>query len=107
MGQQRALKTAVVQAAPVFLDPEATTAKAVSLVEQAAGEGARLVAFGEGFLPGHPIWLHLHPVTSPLQIELASALVEASIAIPGPETRTLAEAARRTGATVVMGVSER
>ena len=107
MVRERTLRVAAVQAAPVFLDRQATVAKAVGLVETAAAQGARLVAFGEGFLPGHPVWLHLHAITSPLQIELAGALVEAAIAIPGPETDALADAARRTGSVVVLGATER
>lgn len=101
------LRIAAVQASPVFLDPAATTEKAVSLIEEAASNGAQLMAFGEGFLPGHPIWLHVLPVTSPRQIELASALVRSAISIPGPETDRLADVARRTGTMIVMGATER
>jgi aliphatic nitrilase len=101
------VRVAAVQAAPVFLDPGATLEKAVGLVEEAAAQGARLVAFGEGFLPAHPIWLHVLPVTSPRQIELAAALVAAAIRIPGPETVRLGEVARGTGATIVLGAVER
>lgn len=101
------LRIAAVQASPIFLDPAATTEKAVSLIEEAASKGARLITFGEGFLPGHPIWLHVLPVTSPRQIELASLLVRSAISIPGVETDRLADVARRTGTMVVMGATER
>lgn len=101
------LRVAAVQAAPVFLDASATADKAVGLIEEAARGGAQLVAFGEGFLPGHPIWMHVLPVTNPAQIQLASRLAAAAIAIPGPETDRIADAARRTGTHVVMGVVER
>jgi nitrilase len=107
MAARQTLRAAAIQAAPVFLDPTATVEKAVRLVEEAARGGARLVAFGEGFLPGHPIWLHLHPVTSPAQIALASELVAGAVTIPGPETARLAEVARRTGTMIVMGATER
>ncbi len=101
------LRVAAVQAAPVLFDAPATAAKAVALIETAAANGAGLVAFGEGYLPGHPIWLHVTPVTSPVQIGLAGELIEAAITIPGPETDALAEVAQRTGTMVVMGVTER
>lgn len=107
MADRETLRIAAIQAAPVFLDPRPTVDKAVALVEEAAAGGARLVAFGEGFLPGHPIWLHVHPVTSPVQIALASELVRGAITVPGPETERLADVARRTGTTVVIGASER
>ncbi len=101
------LRIAAVQASPIFLDPAATTEKAVSLIEEAASKGAQLITFGEGFLPGHPIWLHVLPVTSPRQIELASLLVRSAISIPGVETDHLADVARRTGTMIVMGATER
>jgi nitrilase len=83
MADAQTVRVAAVQAAPVFLDAAATVEVAVERIKAAAADGARLVAFGEGFLPGHPIWLHVHPVTSPTQIGLASALVRSAITIPG------------------------
>jgi aliphatic nitrilase len=101
------LRVAAVQAAPVFLDRAATTRKAVELIERAAAQGAGLVAFGEGFLPGHPVWFHLHPITHPASIELSSALIDQAVTIPGPETDAIAAAAGRAGTVVVLGVVER
>ena len=106
-GRTDVLRVAAVQAAPEFLDAPATAAKAARLIAEAAVGGARLVAFGEGFLPTHPIWMHTLPVTSPRQIELAGRLVDSAIRIPGPETAVLAEAARAAGVTVVLGCVER
>ena len=37
----------IVQASPVFMNLEASLAKAVSLIEEAAKKGAQIVAFGE------------------------------------------------------------
>ena len=52
-------KVAVVQAAPVLLDLDATVDKTIALIEQAAAKGAKLIAFPETFIPGYPwhIWL--------------------------------------------------
>ena len=49
------VKVAAVQAASVFLDREASVAKACTLIEEAASHGARIIAFPEGFIPTHPI----------------------------------------------------
>ena len=49
------IKVAVVQAAPVLFDREATLEKACSLIEQAAAQGARLILFPEAFIPAHSV----------------------------------------------------
>lgn len=51
------VKVAAVQAAPVFLDRQATLDKAVVLMEKAAAEGAGLVVFSETFIPTYPDWV--------------------------------------------------
>jgi nitrilase len=50
-------KIAVVQTPPVLLDREKTLEKAVTLVGEAAAEGADLVVFPETFIPGYPSWM--------------------------------------------------
>lgn len=49
-------KIAVAQVAPILLDKEASIAKAVSLIEQAANSGAQLLVLPECFIPGYPSW---------------------------------------------------
>lgn len=98
-------KAAAVQTAPVFLDPAATVAKAASLIREAAGNGAQLVAFPEVFVAGYPYWSWIaDPVAGSAWFE---RLVRASVLVPGPEIQQLCDVARETGVHVVIGVNER
>lgn len=98
-------RAAAVQAAPVFLDTEATIAKACELIAEAGRNGAHLVVFPEVFVPGYPYWnWTMTPVAGSPWFE---RLFKAAIDIPGPEVAALAEAARNAGAFVVVGVNER
>ncbi|HKX78993.1 MAG TPA: carbon-nitrogen hydrolase family protein [Novosphingobium sp.] len=96
---------AAIQAAPVFLDPDATVAKAAALIHQAASNGARLIAFPEVFVPGYPYWSWItDPVSGGVWFE---KLLRASILLPGPEIAVVQNAAREAGVHVVIGVNER
>lgn len=98
-------RAAAVQASPVYLDPSATADKAASLVREAAGHGAKLVAFPEVFVPGYPYWNWItDPVTGSAWFE---RLAQASVLVPGPEIDIVRKAARDAGCHVVLGVNER
>lgn len=96
---------AAVQAAPVFLDLQASLDKLETLVGQAASQGAELVVFGETFLPAFPIW---NGVLAPVdQHDLHQRLVEESIVVPGPETDRLGRIAARHNVVLSVGINER
>ena len=99
------IKVAAVQAAPVFLDTAATVDKACALIAEAAGNGARLVALPEVFVPGYPYWSWLtDPITGS---DWFDRLYRASIAVPGPEVAQICATARDHACHVVIGVNER
>jgi nitrilase len=99
------VKVAAIQAAPVFLDLEASLAKALALIEQAAAGGARLLVFPEAFLPAWPAWVD---EVLPGEDEAWHVrLLEQSVVVPGPVTERLGAAARDAGVHLVMGVDER
>jgi nitrilase len=96
---------AAVQAAPVWLEAQATAEKAVSLIKQATDKGARLIVFPEVFLPGYPYWNWItDPVTGSAWFE---RLVRASVFLDGPEIALICEAAASAKAYIVIGINER
>ena len=95
---------AAVQAAPVYLDREATIEKACRLIEEAAAKGARLIVFPETWVPGYPFWVFGSLVVSGT---LFTRLFKNAVEIPSPATDALCRAAARAGAYVVIGINER
>lgn len=53
----RTLRVAVTQAEPEWLDLQASVAKTIRLIEEAAQDGARLISFPEVWIPGYPGWI--------------------------------------------------
>lgn len=101
-------KVAVVQAAPVFLNREATVDKACELIAAAGNEGARLIVFPESFIPTYPDWVWaVPPGEEGLLSELYAELLDQAVTIPSAATDKLCRAAKSAGAYVALGVSER
>ncbi|MGD9713789.1 MAG: carbon-nitrogen hydrolase family protein, partial [Thermomicrobiales bacterium] len=96
---------AAVQASPVFLDLEATLAKALALTAEAASLGAKLIVFPEAFLAGYPYWLWGNDAS--IEQQAFVDLWDAAIDVPGPHTAELAAAAGDAGAVLMIGVNER
>ncbi|WP_094607203.1 Nitrilase [Sporomusa silvacetica DSM 10669] len=97
-------KAAAVQAAPVFLDLGATVEKTCTIIEEAAGNGAQLVAFPEAFIPGYPWWIWLgDPVYG---MPFYGRLYKNAVEIPGPAVRKISEAAKKTGTYVSVSATE-
>jgi aliphatic nitrilase len=97
-------KAAACHTAPVFLDSARTIDKATSQIEEAAGNGASLIAFPESFVPGFPIWAALRaPI---LNHHFFLALAGEAIRLDGPEIGRIRAAARRHGVHVSLGFTE-
>jgi nitrilase len=95
---------AAVQATPVFLDRDATVEKACDLVQEAAAGGASLVVFPEAFVPAYPDWVWRLPAWQ--DGRFVHRLLDQAVAVPGPTTDRLGEAAREAGVYVAIGVNE-
>jgi nitrilase len=104
-------RVAIVQNSPIFLDLDASLAKAIRLVEEAAKRQARLIAFGETWLPGYPAWLDYCSDVAlwdhrPSKNVFAK-LRQNSLTVPGKETDALAQVAGDLKVTLVIGANER
>lgn len=105
-----AFTAAVVQAASLPMDSQASAAKAAKLIREAADKGARLIVFPEAFLGGYPKGASFGaPVglRRPEGREDYRRYHAGAIDLDGPEVAALAEATGETGAFVVIGVIER
>ncbi len=109
-GSINSVRVAVIQAAPVIMDRQATVAKVVDLTLQAAARGARIVQFPETFIPCYPRGLNFGAViggrTDAGRRDFWR-FSENSVSVPSKETAVLAEAARKAGVYLAVGVVER
>ncbi len=105
------VRVALVQAAPVFLDRDRSLRRARRLIERAADEGARLVAFPETWIAGYPIWLDVAPGAAlwddPRAGALYRLLQENAVERDDEHVAMLAEAAEECAVDVVIGAHER
>ena len=107
----RVVRVAAVQAAPAFLDGDATLDRLEQWARRAAGEGAQVIGFPETWVPGYPAWLDDSPGSALWGHEGAKAvfarLFANSMEVPGPATERIGKLARALKATLVVGVHER
>ena len=103
------MRVAAVQVAPVFLDAQASTDKALTWLRKAAADGAQLVAFPEVFISGYPCWLRVPSVaTDDALLKLGHvAYIRSAIDATGPELAAIAAEAAERGVFVYMGFLER
>lgn len=102
---QEKFTAAAVQAEPVWMNADATIDKSIALIEEAARNGASLIGFPEGFIPGYPwfVWLgHMK-----WQTKFLVPFHENCLELGDHRMRRLQVAARRNNMAVVMGYCER
>lgn len=105
MGNYPKLKVAAVQAAPIMLDTDATIEKVGNLVEEAAKNGAKVIAFPEAFIPGYPWWIWMD---SPLRgMDLFCRLYTQAIEIPSRQVARLSQIAKDNEVYYCVSVTEK
>src|SRR5262249_51449873 len=107
----RTVRAAVVQGKASYLDLEKSLRRIAALCADAAGRGARLIAFGETWLPGYPAWIDFCSDAAlwdhkPVK-EVFRRLRQNSVVVGGPAMLQLGAIARKHRVTMVVGVNER
>jgi len=103
-------KVAVVQTASVLSDRDRTVEKVVSLIREAAGEGAELILFPEALISGYPRGLAYGAVVGSRSADgrkLFQEYWDSAVEVPSASTVAIGNAARAVKAFVAVGVIER
>ena len=107
---KNSVRAAVVQAAPVMFDRQATLVKIARLTAEAASRGADLVVFPEAFISAYPRGMDFGAVVGARSDEGREAFRrywESSLDLFGPEFNRLTAMARDHKVHLVIGVIER
>ena len=103
-------RIALVQAEPVLFDKQASLDKAIGYIEEAAANGADLIVFPELFIPGYPVGMNfgfsVGKRTEPGR-EDWKRYYDASVVAGEKEFTLLSDAAKKNGAFISIGFSER
>ena len=103
-------RLALVQAEPVLFDKKASVDKTLKYIEEAAKNKPDLIVFPELFIPGYPIGMNfgfsVGKRTAPGR-EDWMRYYDASVVVGDEDFMRLAEAAKKAGAYVSIGFSER
>src|SRR3954453_18967368 len=93
----QSVRVAVIQAASIIMDRDASIEKAITLMQQASEEGAKIVVFPEAFIPAYPRGLSFGTIIGDRSDDGRKDWYrywENSIPVPGEETDQLGKAAR-------------
>ncbi|MGD8327052.1 MAG: carbon-nitrogen hydrolase family protein [Sphingomonadales bacterium] len=109
--QKDQIRLAIVQAAPIALNITAGLESAAQHAKQAAGNGATVIAFGETWLGGYPIWLDSAPSAAIWDQkgtkELHRILLEQGVYEGDPRLSILQKISDETGAYIIIGAHEK
>jgi len=100
-------KVAVVQAAPVWLDLDATVDKTIALINEAAAQGAKLIAFPETWIPGYPWHIWMSSPAWAIGRGFVQRYFDNSLSYDSPQAERIRLAVRKAKINVVLGLSER
>ena len=103
-------KIALVQAEPILFDKKASLAKALEYIEESASQKSDLIVFPELFIPGYPIGMDFG-FSMGKRTEAGRCdwkrYYDTSVVAGDVEFQALADAAKKAGAYISLGFSER
>ncbi|KAG8355601.1 hypothetical protein FVEN_g6490 [Fusarium venenatum] len=99
------IRVAACHVSPIFLSARETTAKAITLIKQAARNKANLVVFPETYISAFPIWSSIRPPTD--NHYLFERMAKESIFADSEEIRAIRNTAKQANIMVSMGFSEK
>ncbi|MEP5008131.1 Nit6803 family nitrilase [Roseobacter sp.] len=99
------VRAAAVQIAPDLTSRAGTVERVLNAITEAADKGAELIVFPETFVPYYPYFSFVLPPVQQGPEHLR--LYKEAVVVPSPDTQAVADAARKRGVVVVLGVNER
>ena len=99
-------KAAAVLASPYMFDLDRTVEKCCNMVDEAAAQGARLIAFPETFLPLYPWWIWM-AVNNVERGHLYKQLYDQSVELDGLAMQRLCQKAKEKSVFIVVGINEK
>lgn len=110
MSKHETINVAVVQAAPILFDLDASVEKACHLIQKCATEKAELILFPEAFLPAYPRGLTFGTVVGSRSSAGRRTWMrywENCVEIPSLATELIGQAAQEAKALVAIGIIEK
>ncbi|GIN99041.1 nitrilase [Siminovitchia terrae] len=104
--QKEKVKVAAVNASPYVFNLDKTVDKCLTIIEEAASNGARLVVFPETFLPMYPWWLWMS-VDNKKRLELFKQLYYESVEVAEEPFQRICRKAKEKEVYIVIGINER
>lgn len=104
------LKLAIAQIKPAWLNRFQTLARIADAIEEAAAQGAELVAFGEALVPGYPFWVERTDgarFEDARQKALYAHYLAEAVCIEAGHLNAITALAARYRLAVVLGIIER
>ncbi len=105
MTDQKIVRAAAAQIAPVLDVPGATVEKVLQAIAEAAARGVQFIVFPETLVPYYPYFSFVSPPASQGADHLR--LYGDCPTVPGPMTEAMSAAARRHAMVIVLGINER